>query len=93
MEKYNGTIQFIAILIALLLPMVLTVKLFYILKTKEYSLINLVTCIVYLALITVAYLFLNNAQRLFLAIYLGLITVVFVIVFIIKQLLEKLFKK
>ncbi|WP_316823048.1 hypothetical protein [Pedobacter gandavensis] len=89
MEKYNGTIQYIAILVAFLLPMVLVAKLFYILKTKQYSLTNLLTSAAYLVLITIAYIILNNAQRIYLAIYLGLVAVILIVLIIVRQLVKK----
>ena len=89
MEKYNGTIHYIAILAAFLLPMVLAAKLYYILKTKQYSLTKLLTAAAYLVLITLAYVILNNAQRLYLAIYLGLVAVIVVVLMTLRQLTKK----
>ena len=89
MEKYKGSIQYVAILLAFLLPFVLAAKLYFFVKTKQYSITNLLTAAAYMILITIAYVLLNNAQRFYLAVYLGLVTVGVPVLIVIGRLVKK----
>lgn len=88
-EKYSSLIQYVAILTAFLIPMLLAAKLYYILKTKQYSKSNLLTSAAYLVSTIIAYVMLNNAQRLYLAVYLGLLLILVLIIIITSRILRK----
>ena len=89
MEKYNGAIQYVAILIAFLLPLVLAAKLYFFVKIKQYSITDLLTAAAYIILITIAFVLLNNAQRLYLAVYLGLVTVAELVLIVARRLVKR----
>lgn len=80
LEEYNEQIDYLLALVALLMPIYLASKIYVMIKTGNYSFVNILVLIACTSMLVGVYLYANPSQRL---IALGFLSVVLIITLVL----------